>query len=202
MKNNECYRSLELKGNVHVVMCDACDTVANNESSVETSQEGDKLIIEGPACANDDAPGITRVAVPFSPLCKEYIVNEGCELALPSSMNFVPELTITAHAGRVVADRIDTYKLTLETSSGGHVTLGGHAFVMIATNTSGSQCDCQHLICEGVKAYVHSGARLDVTVGQRIVADSPNGQINYYYLGDNLQAQCTGAVVKHKIELK
>lgn len=202
MKANKCYESLVIEANVNVVLCDREDAVNETPPSGKTVLEGHTLTVASPDCSFSDTAGETPVYLPYNPACKSYKVGEGGSLTLPSSMKYIPEMTIDAHAGRVVADAIDTYKLILNTSSGAKVTLGGHANVMIAENTSGSQCDCRYLICGGVKALVHSGAQLEVTVHDRIVADAPNGTVTYHCLLNDVQAECRGHVTRKIIELK
>lgn len=202
MKTNECYESLVVEANVNVVIRDDEDVANETSPAGKKVLAGDTLTVTSPDCAFSDTAGDSPVYLPYNPVCKSYRVNDGGSLTLPSSMKYVPEMTIDVYAGRVVADAIDTYKLILNTSSGAKVTLGGHANVLIAENTSGSQCDCRYLVCGGVKALVNSGAQLEVTVHDRIVADSSNGAVTYHCLRNDVQAECRGNVTKKIIELK
>lgn len=198
MKSPQTYESLVVEANAHVVLCD--DAAIEYSSAVDATIADNAMTVGSPACCSSNTMQEPVIHLPYNPDCKKYTINEGGSLTLPSSMKYTPEMEISAHAGIVVADAIDTYKLILNTSSGAKVTLGGHANVVIAQNTSGSQCDCRYLICGGVKAAVNSGAELEVTVQDRIVAYSPNGKITYYCLRD-VQADCKGNVTKHIIEL-
>lgn len=158
------------------------------------------MIVGSPACGDSNTMPEPVIHLPYNPDCKKYTINEGGSLTLPSSMKYTPEMEISAHGGIVVADAIDPYKLILDTSSGAKVTLGGHANVVIAQNTSGSQCDCRYLICGGVKTSVNSSPQLELTVKNRIVAYSPNGKITCSCLRA-VQADCKGNVTKHISEV-